>query len=330
MVNELSRIEQFQFNHYLRINAIMLPPIEIISRIIEATPKLNRKHNGAMNYTIKLITSRAARNHLPQILGDIYKNATVIADILQFNKTCDFYSVYKGKKFVGLVAFEKGLPFNSVSFYQTEGFCISLPLAKRFYDFPNTGIEPYYSTVDAKTKDSLESAGLLVDYTPEYQMRYDPKRTKLKGIPKGIEIIRLNEQHLPEISKLFSMVPGMVWTPKSLMYGPYYGAFDGNMLVSVAGAHFNTKYVAEVGNVITLRMYRRRGLARAVTQAVINELNPYSKIIYLSVYVDNTPAVNLYLDMGFEVSGLSYICKYYLTPIFSRKDFPRTLKTPAK
>ena len=56
-----------------------------------------------------------------------------------------------------------------------------------------------------------------------------------------------------------------------------------------------------VANVTVLPEYRRRGIARALVQAALDDLRRRkARIIFLDVIAGNLPAFNLYQEMGFE------------------------------
>ncbi|MCP4634212.1 MAG: GNAT family N-acetyltransferase [candidate division Zixibacteria bacterium] len=270
-----------------------------------------------MAYTIKRVSSDFVKSVLPEILRDIYYNAIIIADIIQLYNGCDFYAAFSEGKVVGLVSYYKDIPFNATGFYMVDPNSIPYILAfiKQYNKIPNN--EPFFGLVNAQIRDTLEENDILLSTSTEYRFRYRSTKIKLKKLPVNIRIEKLDAEDIGEISRVYSTVPAMAWTPKSLLYGPYYGAFDGDKLVAIAGVHFNTKYIAEIGNVVSMPMYRRLGLARAVTQAVINELYTKDKTLFLCVFTQNIPAIDLYLGMGFEVTDTSYLCKFSLTSSYS-------------
>lgn len=268
-------------------------------------------------YISKEVSPRFARTVLPEILRDPYRNAMMIADIMQLHQSCDYDAAFEGDRLAGLISYYNDLPFRATGLYCPDPGCLPDLLANRSLTHPEQINDSFYALLEGKLKDALEKNDLLFGYSEEYRMRYIPGKIELRSIPTNIKIARLSEEDLGEISKLYSIVPAVAWTPKSLVYGPYYGAFDGSKLVSIAGVHFNTKYVAEVGNIVTMPMYQNRGLGRAVTQAVINELMRGSRIIFLCVLTGNITAIHLYLQMGFEITDTVYLCKFSLASSYA-------------
>ncbi len=84
----------------------------------------------------------------------------------------------------------------------------------------------------------------------------------------------------------------------------YFGAFEANRLVSVAGTHVVAPNagVAVVGNVFTHPRFRGAGLAERVTSAVTEELLDQRgcSLVTLTVNPANTPAVRAYRRLGYE------------------------------
>lgn len=66
-----------------------------------------------------------------------------------------------------------------------------------------------------------------------------------------------------------------------------------------------------IANVTVLPAYRRQGIARQLVESVLSELRArHAKIAYLEVIADNTPAYNLYKELGFVpyMSNSEYDC----------------------
>jgi len=86
----------------------------------------------------------------------------------------------------------------------------------------------------------------------------------------------------------------------------YYGAYDGERLVAVAGTHVISPPdgMAVVGNVFTHPKYRGRGLGTLVTGAVTQYVFSMGcREVVLSVDPRNEPAVRAYQRLGFREVG---------------------------
>jgi predicted GNAT family acetyltransferase len=94
-----------------------------------------------------------------------------------------------------------------------------------------------------------------------------------------------------------------------LELGVFYGAFDSERLVSVAGTHIvsDQERIAALGNVMTHPDYRGQGLATMVTSAVCEELLDRDiEMIGLSVSRTNEAAIRVYEKIGFKRRILFY------------------------
>ena len=116
-------------------------------------------------------------------------------------------------------------------------------------------------------------------------------------------LTRLNVSHMPLLEKLYSHGGGDAFRQRSLELGVFYGMFDGEQLVSVAGTHIvsDNERIASLGNVMTHPAYRGQGLATLVTSAACEELlNRSIETIGLSVSRSNEVAIRVYEKIGFK------------------------------
>lgn len=76
-----------------------------------------------------------------------------------------------------------------------------------------------------------------------------------------------------------------------------------------------------IANVTVLPAYRRRGIARRLVEATLDELrNRGARVAFLDVVVGNDPAFNLYKEMGFDEFTQS--CEYDLDKDISLAPMP--------
>ncbi len=119
----------------------------------------------------------------------------------------------------------------------------------------------------------------------------------------ALAMTRLDVSHLPQLEELYSYGGGDAFRQRSLELGVFYGAFDGERLVSVAGTHIvsENERIAALGNVMTHPAYRGRGLATLATNAVCEELLDRGiEMIGLSVSRSNEAAIRVYEKIGFK------------------------------
>ena len=95
------------------------------------------------------------------------------------------------------------------------------------------------------------------------------------------------------------------YTAENINDAVYYGAFDGDQLVAVAGTNVVSAEDATgvVGNVFTRPSYRNQGLGAVVTSAVTRWLLESCRDVVLSVDPRNAPAVQAYRKLGFRDVG---------------------------
>jgi predicted GNAT family acetyltransferase len=108
---------------------------------------------------------------------------------------------------------------------------------------------------------------------------------------------------MPSLEKLYSHGGGDAFRQRSLELGVFYGVFDGERLVSVAGTHIvsDKEHIAALGNVMTHPNYRGQGLATVATSAVCEELLDHGiEMIGLSVSRSNEAAIRVYEKIGFK------------------------------
>jgi ribosomal protein S18 acetylase RimI-like enzyme len=118
-----------------------------------------------------------------------------------------------------------------------------------------------------------------------------------------LAMTRLDVSHMPLLEGLYSYGGGDAFRQRSLELGVFYGVFEGERLVSVAGTHIvsDNERIAALGNVMTHPNYRGRGLATLATSAVCEELFTRGiELIGLSVSRSNEAAQRVYEKIGFK------------------------------
>jgi ribosomal protein S18 acetylase RimI-like enzyme len=117
-------------------------------------------------------------------------------------------------------------------------------------------------------------------------------------------VVKLGLEHFEAIQGLVSGYPDQPdsFTPMQLELGPFYGLFEGEELVSMAGVHIQSHWasVAAIGNVYTRPDRRGRGYATNVTASVIEDvLSQGIQTVVLNVGMNNHPALTSYHKLGF-------------------------------
>ncbi|MGV3723854.1 MAG: GNAT family N-acetyltransferase [Actinomycetota bacterium] len=134
------------------------------------------------------------------------------------------------------------------------------------------------------------------------------------GVEASVPVVRLREDSLDEILELFrdgeptGEAPDF-FLPTMLQHGVYFGVREGGRLTAAAGTHLAvpSEGVATIGNVYTRRDRRGRGLGRAATASVVDELLRCGfNTIALNVRQTNAAAIAVYQPLGFRV-----YCPFY-------------------
>jgi ribosomal protein S18 acetylase RimI-like enzyme len=124
------------------------------------------------------------------------------------------------------------------------------------------------------------------------------------GIPAG-EVAALTSADQTAIETLFADYPDQpdAYHPRQLHDRPFWGIWEGDELVSVAGFHIISEWagIAAVGNVFTRPDRRGTGLGTRATGALVQDLlDSGFETIVLNVSRENQAAIRCYSKLGFE------------------------------
>jgi GNAT superfamily N-acetyltransferase len=122
-------------------------------------------------------------------------------------------------------------------------------------------------------------------------------------------VVRLSPEHIQAVKSLYAEGPPEFFLDRMLQDGIYFGIFEGQALVAVAGTHIvSCNYgVGGLGNIYTRADRRSRGYATFVTSAVSSHLlRAGIKTILLNVREENAPAIRVYDRLGYQPH-----CRYF-------------------
>jgi len=240
-------------------------------------------------------------------------NALLIANLTQLRSDCSIAARSVDGIPVAIASYYMDLPFNSLALLADNnidaGYVIRI-LANRHLKLKEG---PTWGLYTEKTVSLIESTFGVINVIPECQMVLRSENIPELAFDKSqYRLEQLTTNDMVQISRLYSLVPAMAWTPKALNFGPYYGVYYGENLVSIAGVHFSTRWSAEIGNVVTHPKHRRSNLAYATTRAVAEALRKTTDTIFLCVMADNEPALRLYQKMGFVTYQMLYLTQFMI------------------
>ena len=120
------------------------------------------------------------------------------------------------------------------------------------------------------------------------------------------ETRRLTGRSVRQINQLYrSDGTPALYTAQNIDDAVYYGAFDGDRMVAVAGTHVVALEdgIGVVGNVFAHQAYRNRGLGKLVAGAVTQHLLESCSEAVLTVDPRNLSAVRAYQRLGYREVG---------------------------
>ena len=113
--------------------------------------------------------------------------------------------------------------------------------------------------------------------------------------------VALQEKDVPAMLDLTARTNPGPFLLRTIDFGNYEGIFDGPMLVAMTGQRLQPTPYVEVSAVCTDPEYLGRGYAAKLIRSQIRQILDNQRIPFLHVLPDNTPALQLYLKLGFEV-----------------------------
>lgn len=145
---------------------------------------------------------------------------------------------------------------------------------------------------------------IIEDYGLHYKMTLKNLNTEIKIDEEKIRQLTIDDIEIIKHFYSFSYI-GNWFDKRMLETGMYYGYFENEELIGIAGIHiYSPEYrVAAIGNVTTHPEHRGKGIATQVTYKLCTELLKKVDIIGLNVMPDNEAAIRSYKKIGFEVTA---------------------------
>ena len=110
---------------------------------------------------------------------------------------------------------------------------------------------------------------------------------------------RLTANDAPAMVALAELTEPGPFRLRTLELGGFYGIFEGDRLVAMAGRRMHLPGLIEVSGVCTHPDARGRGYARLLMTQVIDEIEREGKTAFLHALKDN-PAIRIYERLGFR------------------------------
>jgi ribosomal protein S18 acetylase RimI-like enzyme len=124
-----------------------------------------------------------------------------------------------------------------------------------------------------------------------------------KDFDNGIRLLPLNIAHVNEMVQLATLTKPGPFGSRTIEFGHYYGVFEDNRLVAMAGQRLHPLKYTEVSAVCTHPDYLGRGYAAALIVHQLNLICAQGQVPFLHVRADNERAISLYERLGFVRNG---------------------------
>lgn len=122
---------------------------------------------------------------------------------------------------------------------------------------------------------------------------------ELPAVDAAPDSLPLQARHVAQAVALAELTHPGPFGPRTIELGDYFGYFDGDRLIAMAGERSCAESVREVSGICTHPQFQGRGLARKLTAKLIRRQMLRGETPFLHVMRDNSGARELYKRMGF-------------------------------
>ena len=112
--------------------------------------------------------------------------------------------------------------------------------------------------------------------------------------------LRLGPEHVPQMLELVALTKPGPFGPRTIELGEYFGIFEGQRLVAMAGERMFADALREISGVCTHPEFQGRGLARRLMLGLLRREMARGETPFLHVMRDNRTARGVYQRMGFK------------------------------
>ncbi|RZI41126.1 GNAT family N-acetyltransferase [Herbaspirillum sp. HC18] len=114
------------------------------------------------------------------------------------------------------------------------------------------------------------------------------------------DAIPLGPQHVEQALELAALTRPGPFGPRTIELGEYFGFFDGQRLMAMAGERMHAGSLREISGVCTHPDFQGRGLAKRLVAKLMHRQLQRNETPFLHVMRDNVSAYRLYERMGFR------------------------------
>jgi predicted GNAT family acetyltransferase len=120
----------------------------------------------------------------------------------------------------------------------------------------------------------------------------------VRALAAGMELRRLGSADVPAMMAFATLTKPGPFRERTIELGNFYGVFEEERLLAMAGQRMRVPGFVEVSAVCTHPDMRGRGLAGIVMREVMRDIAAEDTAPFLHAFDDN-PAVRLYERLGF-------------------------------
>jgi len=126
----------------------------------------------------------------------------------------------------------------------------------------------------------------------------DAKLVNTASLRNDVVLRRLGAADVPAMIELATLTEPGPFRERTIELGNFYGIFEGDRLLAMAGQRMRLPGFVEVSAVCTPAAARGRGYAGVLMSRVMQEITEEGATPFLHAFADN-PAVSLYRKLGF-------------------------------
>jgi len=116
----------------------------------------------------------------------------------------------------------------------------------------------------------------------------------------GFHPVPLQREHAARAMALAELTRPGPFGPRTIELGDYFGVFEGDELVAMAGERTQAGHLREISGVCTHRDFQGHGFARRLIGLLLNRHAARGETSFLHVMSGNTSARALYARLGFR------------------------------
>lgn len=145
----------------------------------------------------------------------------------------------------------------------------------------------------------LKESWKMLDRDGLLQMVWKGNEPENTHTPK---IVPLTELHIPQMLELTALTRPGPFELRTIDFGQYYGIFEGDQLVCMAGWRLQAAEYKEISALCTHPDFLGRGYAAGILKFMVSLTLNNGYKPFLHVKKDNIRAVGIYQKLGFELS----------------------------